>query len=217
MTKNTYARTLHYLCDDKRIDHPLIQQLESQLRLTIPKIEPNDLMLALQQHKHRILLFDHIAYTSLKSKLKELPLVNKSFETVVFNVPYRLTTDEILAFGHLKGLFYHDCSLEEISKGCTAIINGENWLPRNVSSQLLYHYRNVIEVQSAPAVVDLTRRELQLLRCLMLGASNNDIAEDLFISEFTVKSHMQKIFKKLCVKNRAQAAAWAKQHLNPLC
>jgi DNA-binding NarL/FixJ family response regulator len=216
MKKSNYTRTIYFLCEDKNATYPFIEQLERQIRLTIPKIEPDDLMLALQQNKHKILMFAHDSYTTLKSQIRSLPLANRSFETIVFNVERRLTTDELLAFGHLKGLFYYDASLEALAKGCCAIINGENWLPRKVSSQLLYHYRNVIELQSTPAVVDLTQRELQLLRCLMLGASNNDIADDLFISEFTVKSHLQKIFKKLSVKNRVQAAAWGKQHLNPM-
>lgn len=39
------------------------------------------------------------------------------------------------------------------------------------------------------------------------------IAENLFISEFTVKSHLYQIFKKISVKNRTQAIAWANQRL----
>jgi DNA-binding CsgD family transcriptional regulator len=39
------------------------------------------------------------------------------------------------------------------------------------------------------------------------------MAESLFISEFTVKSHLYQIFKKLSVKNRTQAIAWANQNL----
>jgi len=142
--------------------------------------------------------------------------LSKSFETIIFNVSHRLSTDEILAFGHLKGLFYQEETIENMAKQCKDIINGENCLPSKVSAQLLYYYRSVVDSQTTPATVDLTIRELQILRCLISGASNTQIAEDMFISEFTVKSHLQKIFKKLCVKNRAQAASWARQHMNPI-
>ncbi|MCV5737336.1 helix-turn-helix transcriptional regulator, partial [Escherichia coli] len=54
-------------------------------------------------------------------------------------------------------------------------------------------------------------RELQVLRCLQAGASNSQMAEELFVSEFTIKSHLYQIFKKLSVKNRVQAIAWADQ------
>lgn len=216
MKKSNYTRTIYFLCENKQSTHPDIERLEQQIRIHIPKIEPDDLLLALQQNKHKILMLDYSSYTALNSRIRDLPLANKSFETIVFNVEKRLSTDEILALGHLKGLFYRGAPIEEMVKGCNAIINGENWLPRKVGAQLLYHFRNVVELHSTPAVVDLTHRELQLLRCLVHGATNNEIADTLFISEFTVKSHLQKIFKKLSVKNRVQAAAWGKLHLNPM-
>ncbi|CSC40855.1 LuxR family transcriptional regulator [Vibrio cholerae] len=59
----------------------------------------------------------------------------------------------------------------------------------------------------------MTAREIQILRCLQTGASNMQIAENLFISEFTVKSHLYQIFKKLNVKNRVKAIAWVNQNL----
>ncbi|WP_159656865.1 LuxR C-terminal-related transcriptional regulator [Vibrio atypicus] len=213
MMKNSYTRTIHFLSDNKAKAHPLVKAIEKTLDIQIPYIEPDDLMLALQRNKHRILMVDHSDYCRLNSKIRDLPLANKVFETIIINVECRLTTDEILTFGHLKGLFYKKDNIEEIAKGCCEIINGENWLPRKVSAQLLYHYRNIVEAQSTPATVDLTTREIHILRSLMTGASNSQIAEDQFISEFTVKSHLYQIFKKLCVKNRVQATAWAKQHL----
>ena len=181
----------------------------------MPMPQCNRQVQTLHQHKHRILLIDHEEYTQFKSQIRELPLVNRSFETIIFNVPCRLTTDELLAFGHLKGIFSQNAAIDDIARGCEGIINGENWLPRKVDAQLLFYYRSVVETQTAPATVDLTAREIQILRCLMIGASNTQIAEDMFISEFTVKSHLQKIFKKLSVRNRVQAAAWAKQHMHP--
>lgn len=211
--KNNYIRTIHFLSEDKSIPHPMVNKIEKSLGIEIPYIEPQDLMLALQKNKHRILMIDHHDYSCLSNQIRELPLASKAFENIIINVECRLTTDEILNFGHLKGLFYANDSIEEISRGCGEIINGENWLPRKVAAQLLFHYRNMVDSQSAPVTVDLTTREIHILRSLMTGASNSQIAEDQFISEFTVKSHLYQIFKKLCVKNRVQAAAWAKQHL----
>ena len=215
MPKNIYARTIYFLCGESNANNTTIKQLTKHMGHAIPRLKPENLFQTLHQHKHRILLIDHEEYTQLKSQIRELPLVNRSFETVLFNVACRLTTDELLAFGHLKGIFNQNDSINEIARGCESIINGENWLPRKVDAQLLFYYRSVVETQTAPATVDLTAREIQILRCLMVGASNTQIAEDMFISEFTVKSHLQKIFKKLSVRNRVQAAAWAKQHMHP--
>lgn len=215
MARNIYARTIYFLTDNHR-SNPTIDQLEHQMAVTIPRMAPHDLLLALQQYKHRILLVDYQEYRQLKSTINDLPLADKAFETIVFNVTHRLTTDELLVFGHLKGLFYRDCPIEQLVKGYEGVINGDNWLPRKVSAQLLFHYRKVVDTHTTPATVDLTTRELQILRCLMAGSSNTQIADDMFISEFTVKSHLQKVFKKLSVKNRVQAAAWAKQHMRLL-
>jgi ATP/maltotriose-dependent transcriptional regulator MalT len=44
----------------------------------------------------------------------------------------------------------------------------------------------------------------------MTGASNTEIADSLFVSEHTVKSHLYNVFKKLNVKNRLQAVSWAR-------
>lgn len=53
----------------------------------------------------------------------------------------------------------------------------------------------------------LTARELCILECVREGKSNQEIGRDLHISEFTVKSHLQRIFRKLGVSNRTQAVA----------
>lgn len=215
MAKNIYARTIYFLTENKSVN-PIIERLEKRMEIAIPTMAPNDLLLALQQYKHRILIIDYQEYTQLKNVLSELPLADKSFETIIFNVSHRLTTDELLAFGHLKAVFNQDIDIEQLVKGYEGVINGETWLPRKVTAQLLFHYRNVVDTHTTPATVDLTTREMQILRCLMSGASNTQIADDMFISEFTVKSHLQKVFKKLSVKNRVQAAAWAKQHMRPM-
>jgi DNA-binding CsgD family transcriptional regulator len=56
----------------------------------------------------------------------------------------------------------------------------------------------------------LTAREQEIVRHLMTGASNTEIADSLFVSEHTVKSHLYNVFKKLNVKNRLQAVSWAR-------
>ncbi len=205
MGKSTYARTIYFLCEDKTLDYPYVADIQSALRITIPIIEAQELMQASPTHRHKILLIDYQSHKQLRKQVLNLPLTNKNYETIVFNVEQRLTTEELLTFGNLKGLFYKADSIEEIAKGCGEIINSQNWLPRKVASQLLHYYRHVVDTNTSPVTVDLTTRELQILRSLQSGGSNTQIADSLFISEFTVKSHLYQIFKKLSVKNRVQA------------
>ena len=57
------------------------------------------------------------------------------------------------------------------------------------------------------------RRELEILKLLGLGKSNREIAEELYLTEGTVKNHMTNIFSQLGVRDRTQAALWAYQNL----
>ncbi len=55
----------------------------------------------------------------------------------------------------------------------------------------------------------LTDREMEVLKLITLGKTNNEIASDLCISYYTVKSHICSILEKLGVKDRVQAAVMA--------
>jgi len=59
----------------------------------------------------------------------------------------------------------------------------------------------------APPGLDLSAREHEILGKLCRGSTNSDIAEALEISLFTVKNHLKRIFRKIGVSNRTQAAA----------
>jgi transcriptional regulator EpsA len=69
------------------------------------------------------------------------------------------------------------------------------------------------EVIALPRALELSAREREILASLSRGSTNRDIAESLAISLFTVKNHMKRIFRKLGVSNRTQAAARFNQAL----
>ena len=78
------------------------------------------------------------------------------------------------------------------------------------------HGERVITDDEVPAVVTphksqepLSIRELEVLKCITQGMSNQAIAEELFISEKTVKNHLTRIFRKMNVTDRTQAALTA--------
>jgi DNA-binding NarL/FixJ family response regulator len=58
---------------------------------------------------------------------------------------------------------------------------------------------------------ELSRREMDVLELLVQGLSNKQIAKELFIDETTVKTHLHRIFEKLNVRDRTQAAILALQ------
>jgi LuxR family maltose regulon positive regulatory protein len=59
----------------------------------------------------------------------------------------------------------------------------------------------------------LTPREVEILRLMTLGYTNQQIADQTFVALSTVKSHIKHIYGKLGVRNRAQALLWARTHL----
>jgi DNA-binding NarL/FixJ family response regulator len=58
----------------------------------------------------------------------------------------------------------------------------------------------------------LTRREVEVLRLIAEGRATREIAEQLFISSKTADNHIQHIYTKLAVTNRAAATRWAVEH-----
>ncbi|MCV6020952.1 hypothetical protein OFO93_31065, partial [Escherichia coli] len=70
-----------------------VAALEKYVDMSIPVISTAALMEAKPQHRNKILLIDFSEHKSLVQSIKNLPLVWKNFETVVFNVPKRLTTE----------------------------------------------------------------------------------------------------------------------------
>lgn len=128
---------------------------------------------------------------------------------VIYDVPNdpqinAIANIQLFSMIHLKGIIYQDAPVEHLSRCLCTVSNNDFWLPRKVMAQMLAEARPyAMSLQEAQT--DLTKRELQVFKKLIEGASNIDISEDLFISESTVKTHIYKIYKKLKVTNRKEA------------
>jgi DNA-binding NarL/FixJ family response regulator len=190
-----------------------IENINHELELDITSCHIDHLFQYASEDKHKIVIFDYRDRQQLTPYLSQSHQFNLAVETIVINVPHRIHTENLLELGNLKGVFYRSDSQERLKLGLAAIQQGQNWLPRHITSQLIHYYRHLFRNQALKAAIDLTAREIQILRSLQTGASNMQMADTLFISEFTVKSHLYQIFKKLAVKNRSQAISWANNNL----
>ena len=112
-----------------------------------------------------------------------------------------------------RGIFFSDENLDNISKGISRIIKGELWFSRDIMSDCLIDIKDKIWDSNKPNS-SLTRRETEVLCLIASGCSNAEIAETLFISPHTIRTHLYNIYKKIDVPNRLHAALWAKEHLN---
>lgn len=111
-------------------------------------------------------------------------------------------------------MFYENDPLEKFLKGICTVFEGELWAPRHIMSQCISNGTQDLKKYSLNESSSyLTRREKEILSFLAAGNSNEDIAEKLFISNHTVKTHVFNIYKKIDVPNRLQAALWAAKNL----
>lgn len=127
--------------------------------------------------------------------------------------------DEMLS-GALRagaaGFLLKDSSADDLIRAVRTVAEGGNWLDPSVTGRVLERFRaapTVVvpaeEAASSAAVDVLTGRELEVLRAMALGRSNGEIADDLVISELTVKSHVGRIFTKLGLRDRPAAIVFA--------
>ncbi|RED57260.1 LuxR family two component transcriptional regulator [Cohnella lupini] len=101
----------------------------------------------------------------------------------------------------------------EIADAIRAASRGQSVLESQVASKMMNRFRRPPQVAAQPHE-DLTDREMEVLKLIALGKSNQEIADDLFIGIKTVKYHLTNLFGKLGVEDRTQAAIYA--HRNGL-
>jgi len=101
-----------------------------------------------------------------------------------------------------------DIRMDRLSEAVLKAVNGEVILHPRVAARVLQNIRGASEDETNP-YTELSERELEVLKLLANGLSNSRIAEQLFISESTVKGHISNILSKLHVADRTQAAVFA--------
>ena len=144
---------------------------------------------------------------TLRSLLRSRHWIRLETELLaLLNVSRQLHVEEEAADLGVRGLLYDDDHIDILLRGICAINKGELWYPRLILSHLL-------DVRRPPARngldrVQLSQRERQILELVAAGMSNDVLAERLFISPHTIKTHLYNIFRKIGVKNRLQAARW---------
>ena len=131
----------------------------------------------------------------------------------VFNLIRGLKIEEELVERGIRGIFYANDQPEHLARGVRALLEGEIWISRNIMSRFIPEAEKAKSL-SANEMSVLSRREIEILGLVAKGAINTEIAETLFISRHTVKSHLYNIYKKIKVTNRLEAAIWTKEKVH---
>ncbi len=116
-------------------------------------------------------------------------------------------TDAVLAGA--CGYLLKDASVEDIVAGVRAAAIGDSMVSPRMATALLRQLRGQRQSDAGPAIDSLSTREREVLRLVVDGKDNAAIAQELFISPYTVKNHISNILLKLGVENRLQAAVCA--------
>jgi DNA-binding NarL/FixJ family response regulator len=112
-----------------------------------------------------------------------------------------------------SGFLLKDVQPAQLVDAIRVVARGEALLAPTVTRRLLDRFAHVLPgTQGAPpALAELTERELEVLTLLASGLSNAELAERLFVSETTVKTHVSSILRKLDLRDRVQAVVLAYQ------
>jgi DNA-binding NarL/FixJ family response regulator len=112
-----------------------------------------------------------------------------------------------------RGYLTKDAGAEEIAQAIAKVAAGEAMLDASVQARLLEHLGTSSRLEPSVEVTELlTGREIEVLTLVGQGLSNAEICGQLVVSEATVKTHINRIFAKTGVRDRAQAVAYAYRH-----
>ena len=168
-----------------------------------PKLKPDVILMDL-----RMPVLDGVAATRL---LQESMPETKIIVLTTFD-------DDDHVFDGLRagavGYLLKDVASEKLVEAIRAAAQGQTFLQPSVAAKVVAEFTRLSAAptpDAQPLVEPLSERELEILRLIATGASNKEIAGELFITEGTVKNHVTNILGKLGVRDRTQAALKANE------
>jgi DNA-binding NarL/FixJ family response regulator len=110
-----------------------------------------------------------------------------------------------------SGFLLKDAPPERLIEGIRVVAAGDSLLAPSITRRVIEGYvrQPAPHIPTAPRLDDLTTREREVLELVARGESNTEIAQRLFITDATVKTHVAHIFTKLHLHDRVQAVVYA--------
>lgn len=200
-----------YITDDHQIVRRGIRQLlstEAGIEVVGEASNGREAVLAMDELKPDIVLMDLVM--PIMDGIAAIRLIKASYPSIQILVLTSFATDDKV-FPAIKagalGYLIKDTSPEELVSAIQQVYKGEPTLHPSIAQKLL---REISHTSEQPASPDpLTDREVEVLRLIARGLSNQEIAESLVVSVATVYTHVSKILDKLHLASRTQAALYA--------
>ena len=186
-------------------DHPIVSDsLSNLIRTSVPALEcyhvttAHDGLAWLNGNKAAIILLDinlpdmsGIEFCSIaKSRFGDLKIL------AITSIEQRHVVDQALAAG-VHGYILKSSDTDEILEAITQVMNGNRFVSKSVTELL----KGKLPTNGHLPI--LTRREVEVLKLIADGLTNQEIADKLFISAWTVDSHRKNLLLKFNAKNTA--------------
>lgn len=196
-------------------DHSMIREglkqlleLEGEFEVIEEACDGEECINKLKSTKPDILLLDinmpKMTGLEVLQKMKDLKMKVRVLVLTVHNeVEYLLKAVDIGVNGYLL----KDSESAELKKAILSVVNGEDYIQPSLIPVL--NAKMIDRSKDNEKLEKLTKRELQVLKLVAIGKLNRQVADEMEISERTVKNHVSNIFKKIDVKDRTQAAVFA--------
>ncbi len=167
----------------------------------------------LKKHKPDIVLLD--LGLRNRSSLNLVKIIKKKVQAVRIIVMDLIPAQEdVLEFVQegVSGFILKDASVSDFLKTIRDVSKGQNILPPNLTgslfSQIVEHALNGSNHSAIIDSVKMTKRERQVIELISEGYTNKEIAQELHLSTYTVKSHVHNILEKLALSTRVQIAKY---------
>jgi len=209
--------TLLVFCPSDIILAGILRALEADADLEILNIEKNTIesfMDSIRKLKPQVILFAHMeALPNLREickAIRELAKAQGRSELLLMgSIPAHEEIVNLINAG-ARGYFDLNDASSQLPEAVRAVRKGEIWLPRDKMSSIMDRIISVVGRELKEKTLDqLTPTEFQVLRLIGQGKSNDEIAELMFISKNTVRSHIKSIYAKLDTHSRLQLALYA--------
>lgn len=196
-------------------DHSLIREglkqlleLEGDFQVIAEACDGIDCMGKLKEQIPDVLLLDinmpRMNGLEVLQKIKDEKIDVKILVLTVHNeVEYLLKAVDI----GINGYLLKDSESSELKKAILSVVDGEDYIQPSLIPVL--NAKMIDRDMDSEKIEKLTKRELEVLKLLAVGMYNKGVADELHISERTVKNHVSSIFKKIDVSDRTQAAVFA--------
>ena len=201
------------ICDDQRI---VCEGLQTILSAS-PEIE---VLGTAHDGSEALELLEHLQPDVVLMDLK-MPIMNGIMATRKICQKYPqihvlvLTTydDDEWLFDAIRsgaaGYLLKDTPPDDLIAAILGTAAGQTFIDPNIAGKITASYREQTPVSTVPTNLQLSPRELDILTLLAQGLSNADIAQQLYLSDGTVRNYTSEIFKKMGVSDRTQAAVLA--------